>query len=104
MVLGLPLPSPLSVASLLVNEGIFVGSSGDPDPELIDKLRQRFDAATSALAECDRQHRLAGGRKPSLLAYRVLCVDEDTAPWSDCDLGNLRVALNALVRVFRVKG
>jgi hypothetical protein len=34
--------------------------------------------------------------------YRVICVDEDTTLWPAEDLGNLRVALNALVRVFRL--
>jgi hypothetical protein len=43
------------------------------------------------------------GRKPSLLLYRVVCVDEDTTSWSACDLGNLRLALNALVRAFGVR-
>jgi hypothetical protein len=28
------------------------------------------------------------------------CVDEDTTLWPAQDLGNLRIALNALVRVF----
>jgi hypothetical protein len=32
----------------------------------------------------------------------VICVDEDTTLWLEEDLGNLRVALNALVRVFRL--
>jgi hypothetical protein len=44
---------------------------------------------------------MARGRKPSLLLYRVSCVDEDTTLWPECDLGNLRVALNTLTRVFR---
>jgi hypothetical protein len=37
-----------------------------------------------------------------LLIYRVICVDEDTTLWAADDLGNFRVALNALVRVFRM--
>jgi hypothetical protein len=31
-------------------------------------------------------------------------VDEDTTLWPACDLGNLRVALNALVRAFGMRG
>jgi len=42
------------------------------------------------------------GRRPALLVYRVICVDEDTTLWPDEDIGNLRVGLNALVRVFRL--
>jgi len=30
-------------------------------------------------------------------------VDEDTIGWLEEDIGNLRVALNALVRVFRIR-
>jgi hypothetical protein len=37
-----------------------------------------------------------------MLIYRVIFVDEDTTLWPAEDLGNLRVALNALVRVFRL--
>ena len=42
----------------------------------------------------------AGGR-PTLLVYRVICTDEDAMHWPAEDIGNLRVALNALVRVFQ---
>jgi hypothetical protein len=42
-------------------------------------------------------------RKPSLLLYRVVCVDEDTTLWPACDLGNLRLALNTLVRAFEMR-
>ena len=102
LALGLPLPSPRSVAGLLVNEGIFGAFSGEPDDDSIDRLRRRFDAATDALDQCDRDQRMSLGRRPVLLAYRVICVDEDTTSWPDEDIGNLRVALNALVRVFRL--
>jgi hypothetical protein len=44
--------------------------------------------------------RMERGRKPSLLLYRVVCVDEDTTLWPACDIGNLRLALNTLVRAF----
>jgi hypothetical protein len=32
--------------------------------------------------------------------YRVICADEDAMHWPEEDIGNMRVALNALVRVF----
>ena len=102
MVLGLPLPSPRSIAGLLVSGGVFGGSSGEPDAVLVERLRRRFDAATDALDQCDRDHRFSRGRRPALLIYRVICVHEDTTLWPEEDLGNLRVALNALVQVFRI--
>jgi hypothetical protein len=101
MVLGLPLPSPRSVAGILFNEGIFGGTSAEPDAAVVERLRRRFDAATDALDQCDRDQRMSLGRRPALLVYRVICADEDTTLWPEEDLGILRVALNALVRVFR---
>ncbi len=103
LVVGLPLPSPQSIAGLLVSGGIFGGSSGEPDAAVVEGLRRRFDAATDALDQCDRDHPFCPGRRPALLIYRVICVDEDTTLWLEEDLGNLRVALNALVRVFRLE-
>jgi hypothetical protein len=37
-----------------------------------------------------------------LLVYRIICTDEDAMNWPEEDIGNLRVALNALVRLFRL--
>ena len=99
---GLPMPSPSSVTGILINEGIFGSSPSEPVLEVIDKLKRRFKNATDALDQCDRDHRFAPGCRPAMLVYRVVCVDEDTKLWTDDDLGNLRVALNALVRVFRL--
>ena len=42
------------------------------------------------------------GRRPTLLVYRLICTDEDEMHWPEEDIGNLRVALNALVREFRL--
>ena len=72
-----------------------------PDDDVVDRLRRRLDAATDALDQCDHDHRMSPGRRPVLLVYRVVCTDENTTLWPEEDLGNLRVALNALVRVFR---
>jgi hypothetical protein len=101
-VLGLPSPSPRSIAGLLVNEGIFGASPSEPVLDVIDKLRRRFAAATDALDTCDREHRMSAGRRPTLLIYRVICTDEEAMHWKEEDIGNLRVALNALVRLFRL--
>ena len=66
------------------------------------RVKRRFRDATDGLDACDREHRLSAGRRSTLLIYRVVCTDEDAMHWRQEDLGNLRVALNALVRVFRV--
>ena len=102
MMVGLPSPSPRSVAGLLINEGIFGASPSEPVLEVIEKLKRRFGAATDALDACDREHRMSAGRRPTILVYRVICSDEDALHWPAEDVGNLRVALNALVRVFRL--
>ena len=96
-------PAPRSVAGLLINEGIFGSAPSEPVLEVIEKLKRRFRDATDALDACDREHRLSAGRRPTLLIYRVICADEDALHWTEEDIGNLRVALNALVRVFRMR-
>lgn len=101
-IMGLPSPSPRSVAGLLINEGIFGASPSEPVLEVIEKLKRRFGAATDALDACDREHRLSRGRRPTLLVYRVICTDDDAMHSPEEDIGNLRVALNALVRLFRL--
>jgi hypothetical protein len=70
--------------------------------EVIEKLKRRFNAATDALDACDREQRMSRGRRPTLLVHRVICTDEEALNWSEEDIGNLRVALNALVRLFRL--
>ena len=45
---------------------------------------------------------MSAGRRPTLLVYRVICTDQDAVHWPEEDTGNLRVALNALVRLFRL--
>jgi hypothetical protein len=102
-VFGLPSPSPRSIAGLLVNEGIFGASSSEPMMDVIEKLKRRFGDATDALAACDRKHRMSQGRRPTLLVHRVICTDEDAMHWPEEDIGNLRVALNALARLFRLR-
>ena len=99
---GLPSPSPRSVAGLLINEGIFGASPSEPVLEVIEKVKRRFGDATSALDACDREQRMSGGKRPTLLIYRIVCTDQDAMHWCEEDIGNLRVALNALVRLFRM--
>jgi hypothetical protein len=61
-----------------------------------------FGDAINALDQCDRDCRHSSGGRPALLVYRVVCTDEEALNWKADDIGNLRVALNALVRVFRL--
>lgn len=72
----------------MITAGIGGGSTAEPDHDLVAELRDRFNAATDVLDDCDRAARMKRGRKPSLLLYRVVCVDEDTTLWPACDLGN----------------
>ena len=58
--------------------------------------------ATSVLDACDREQRMSAGKRPTLLVYQVIYTDQDALHWGEDDIGNLRVALNALVRVFRL--
>lgn len=79
----------------------------DRELETIDiDYAQGIDDASAeleALSVADnREHRLSRGRRPTLLVYRVICSDEDAMHWPEEDIGNLRVALNALMRVFRM--
>lgn len=101
--IGLPMPSPSSVSGLLINEGIFGSSPSEPVLEVIEKIKRRFLEATDALNACDREQRLSNGRRPTLLVYRLICNDEDGRHWGVDDIGNLRVALNALARLFRIR-
>lgn len=102
ILMGMPSPSPRSVAGLLINEGIFGASPSEPAAEVVEKLKRRFRDATDVLDGCDREHRLSPGKRPTFLVYRVICTDQDAMSWPEEDLGNLRVALNALVRLFRL--
>jgi hypothetical protein len=69
-------------------------------PERLDAAED--ETATNVLDACDREQRMSAGKRPTLLVYRVICTDQDAMNWPEEDLGNLRVALNALVRLFRL--
>ena len=70
--------------------------------EVIEKVKRRFADATSVLDACDREQRMSAGKRQTLLVYRIICTDQDALHWGEDDIGNLRVALNALVRLFRL--
>lgn len=102
IVMGLPVPNPHSVSGALVKEGIFGSQTDVNADDIVKKIRKRFDEATKAIEECDREQRLSTGRRPSWLIYHLICRDEDITNAKVDDLGNLRVALNALARNFRL--
>lgn len=85
-----------------MTEDIFSLSPSEPVLDVIEKLKRRFNDATNALDACDREHRMSAGKRPTLLVYRVICTDHDAMHFPEEDIGNLRVALNALVRLFRL--
>lgn len=70
----------------------------------MDVIEEITAAARASRLYCkatrDREHRVSVGRHPALLVYRVICADEDTMQWPEEGIGNLRVALNALVSLF----
>jgi hypothetical protein len=62
-----------------------------------------FGDAINALDQCDRDCRHSSGGRPALLVCRVVCTDEEVLNWKVEDISNLRLALNALVRVFHMR-
>ena len=38
----------------------------------------------------------------AVMIYQIICIDRDAMHWPEEDIGSLRVALNALVRLFRL--
>ena len=100
--MGLPCPTPRSSAGILTSEGIFGASPSELMLDSIDRLKHRFEQVKEALDQCDREQLRSLGCKPGLLVFRVICADEDCACTSQ-DLGNLRLGLNALARVFRLE-
>jgi hypothetical protein len=101
VVFGMPLPHPRSVTGLLDREGIFGGSSGDPDPFTVDRLRRRYAEATAALDRCDREQRRTAGPKPSCLVRSAAFAEEDLL-WNDSKLDRLRAGLDALAELFGI--
>jgi hypothetical protein len=101
-VMGLPMDQPRSVTALLINEGIFGGTTADPDPELVERVRKQAASAILMLRTADRDAPGMVGRKPSLLVHALVCHDVDAAFWSPADLRNLGHGLDALCKLFRI--
>ena len=100
--LGLPQLAPQSLSALLIHESVFGAQAYELTIESIASLKRRYSEATAALDECDREQRFSPGRRPTWLVHRLICLDDDIDEKISADIGNLRVALNALVRVFRL--
>ena len=58
--------------------------------------------ASCVLDACDREQRMSARKRPTRLVCQIICTDQDSMHWAEEDIGNLRVALNALVRLFRL--
>ena len=43
---------------------------------------------TNPLDACDFNHHISAGRRPALLAYGVVCTDEEALNWKAEDMGN----------------
>ena len=99
-VMGWPMPFPASVTALLASDGILGGVGAPPSRELIEKVRRHYGAVLDVLNCCDRDRLDAPGKAPSLVAYRLVCLDEDAGGWPQADHRNLSFALDALGGLF----
>ena len=99
-VMGWPMPFPASVTALLASDGILGGVGAPPSRELIEKVRRHYGAVLDVLNCCDRDRLDAPGKAPSVVAYRLICLDEDAGGWPQADRHNLSIALDALAELF----
>lgn len=102
-VMGWPMPFPASVTALLASDGLLGGAAGaPPSRELVEKVRRHYGAVLDVLGQCDRDRLDAPGKAPSVLAYRLVCLDEDAGGWPQADLTNLALVLDALADLFGI--
>lgn len=99
-VMGWPMPFPASVTALLASDGVLGGVGAPPSRELIEKVRRHYGAVLDVLNCCDRDRLDAPGKAPSVVAYRLVCLDEDAGGWPHADHRNLSFALDALAELF----
>ncbi|MBY0303630.1 MAG: hypothetical protein K2W86_00570 [Sphingomonas sp.] len=99
-VMGWPMPFPASVTAILASDGILGGVGAPPSRELVEKVRRHYNAVLDVLNRCDRDRLDAPGKAPSVLAYRLVCLDEDAGSWPQADRHNLSFALDALAELF----
>lgn len=101
-VMGWPMPFPASVTGILASDGVLGGVGAPPCRELIEKVRRHYRAVLDVLDQCDRDRQTAPGKAPSVLAYRLVCLDEDAGGWPQADLTNLALVLDALAHLFGI--
>ena len=101
-IMGMPMDQPRSVTALLINEGIFGGSIADPDPALVEKVRRQAASAILMLCTADSGAPSRVGRKPSMLVHALVCHEAEAVLWSQADIHNLGLGLDALCRLFRI--
>ena len=99
-VMGWPMPFPASVAGILASEGVLGGVGAPPSCELVEKVRRHYGAVLSVLDQCDRDRQASPGQAPSVLVYRLICIDEDAGSWPHAGRRNLSFALDALAELF----
>jgi hypothetical protein len=61
-----------------------------------------LEHATNVLDACDCEHRMSVWLRPTLLVYRAICSDDNVLYWPEENIGNLRLAMNARVSLFRM--
>lgn len=101
-VMGWPMPFPASVTALLASDGALGGAGAPPSRELVEKVRRHYGAVLDVFDQCDRERVDAPGKAPSVLAYRLVCLDEDAGGWPQADLTNLALVLDALADLFGI--
>jgi hypothetical protein len=99
-VMGLPMPFPASVTGILASDGVLGGVSAPFSQELVEKVRRHYGAVLTVLDQCDRDLQQSPGQAPSVLVYRVICIDEDAGSWPQAGRSNLSFALTALADLF----
>ena len=99
-VMGLPMPFPASVTGILSSDSILGGVGAPPSCELIEKVRRHYGAVLTVLDRCDLDRQASSGQAPSVLVYRLICIDEDAGSWPQADRSNLSFALDALGALF----
>ncbi len=101
-VMGLPMPFPASVTGILASEGVLGGVGVHFSQELVEKVRRHYGAVLTVLDQCDRDCEASPGRAPSVLVYRLVCIDEDAGNWPQAGRSNLSFALDALAELFGI--
>ena len=74
----------------------------EPVLEVIEELKCFFGDATDGLDACYREYRMFPGQTAHAACLPRHLFGRRRMHWPEQDIGNLRVALNVLVRLFRL--